>query len=264
MFIKTVGSFEEIKTFISGLGHPLFVLQFRGQVCNSCDWKLRPSIIHQRNIDSVEGLLKEESRFINTFKERITSNSLIHRILQVENPIHFQNEWQWLIQAQHYGLPTRLLDWSLDWQRALYFSIDDPDYDDADGQLWIYRCPNGMIYPETSDGFLTMNPVKIDAPSVIIPSYHILPNQKEFKASENAWHQMSRFLVQSDRETLIPLENNPFFKDILVKLVIPGKSKADLRDFIDPAKDGRSYFYGEPDKTIEVIVKDLKRFRETI
>src|ERR1700686_5463837 len=133
MFIKTVESFEEIKAFISDLRHPLFGLQFRGQVCNSCGWKLRPSIIHQSNIDSVEGLLKEESRFINKFKERITSNSLIHRILQVKDPIHFQNEWQWLIQAQHYGLPTRLLAWSLDWQRALYFSVDDPGYDDRDG-----------------------------------------------------------------------------------------------------------------------------------
>lgn len=44
------------------------------------------------------------------------------------------NHLNWLILMQHFGTPTRLLDWSENILVALFFAvIDDPD---KDGELW--------------------------------------------------------------------------------------------------------------------------------
>ena len=48
-----------------------------------------------------------------------------------------------------YGLPTRLLDWSSNPLKALYFAVENPNYDDVDGVVWAFQ-PEGW-YTNTPD-----------------------------------------------------------------------------------------------------------------
>ena len=48
------------------------------------------------------------------------------------------NDWEWLAIAQHYGLPTRLLDWTLNPLVSLYFACKENEL--SDGVVYLGEC----------------------------------------------------------------------------------------------------------------------------
>lgn len=58
-----------------------------------------------------------------------------------------QNRVMVLMLMQHYGIPTRLLDWSQDFRVALYFAVTNNygNHDGEDGEIWGF---DGIKYNE--------------------------------------------------------------------------------------------------------------------
>ncbi|MFN7169074.1 MAG: FRG domain-containing protein [Pannonibacter sp.] len=91
---------------------------FRGQ--SDASWQLLPGFL--RNETQVS-----ETTLLNRFKQSAA-------MLAESRP---QSSFDWTFLMQHYGVPTRLLDWSESPLVALYFAVDDyVKYPDKDAALW--------------------------------------------------------------------------------------------------------------------------------
>lgn len=90
---------------------------FRGQADRS--WSLTPSVLRDKDVKPWEAnmLLRFRQEASRLAPGGTTSN------------------WDWLVLAQHYGLPTRLLDWSTNPLVALFFACSDGD-SQTDGRFY--------------------------------------------------------------------------------------------------------------------------------
>jgi len=93
------------------------IMYFRGQVC---DWSLKPSLARE-NV---------------TEQERAKESECFERLTETLPNV---NDWERATIAQHYGVPTRLIDWSENPLVGLYFALDDDNYNSDDGVIWVFK-----------------------------------------------------------------------------------------------------------------------------
>lgn len=102
-----VNSYEEIYSIVSVIRSNFFnsnEIWFRGQGDSS--FFLKPSLLR------LENGIKRERELLIEYK-RLAAGINISR----------DNDWETVIDMQHYGVPTRLLDWTSNLGTALYFAL---------------------------------------------------------------------------------------------------------------------------------------------
>ena len=96
---------------------------YRG--CGKASYELTPTLYRHPKYSTVEDLMKLEAEIVDRFKERsvpfLTRDSL--------------NEWDSLFLMQHYGVPTRLLDWTENPFHALLFALISADFKVNGGEV---------------------------------------------------------------------------------------------------------------------------------
>jgi hypothetical protein len=129
---------------------------FRGH--GSHRWKLAASahrLADELGLASDEFVLLER-QVLSEFKRRT-------RIFLQSRPV---SDWEWIVIAQHFGLPTRILDWTENPLVALYFSIRDRKEASRDGVLFAYRHGADAIDIES-----TINPFGIKQIELLRPPH---------------------------------------------------------------------------------------------
>ena len=206
------------------------MLWWRGHSRTS--WKLHPSVYHK-------GLAKNESNMAVQFRNQA-------RVRHRDVP-DINDGISWLFLMQHYGLPTRLLDWTDSPLIAFHFSVKDDTAEDEDGVVYGLM-PTELNHAQIGKrGILgTGNPEvrkvfdnvwktsrgKVDAPNILAINTQHVDIRQMVQASQFTIHGSDTSVTES-----------PDADKYLISITVPKVMKKSFRQVLNLLHMNDSYLF---------------------
>jgi len=195
MITRRIRSFAGLHKLFLSHGHSHYI--YRGE--SSAKYELRPKI-GRYNVITRDDAADQEVYLLEAFKRRASPHvSLIP-----------SNDWEWLAVAQHYGLATRLLDWTENLLVAAYFATVLTRTDHS--ERIIYALDSGVLHESDE----TISPFELDNASIYRPK-----------------HITNRISAQSGLFTVHPNPAEKFTHDQLERIVISKNAVLDISIALD-------------------------------
>jgi FRG domain-containing protein len=238
-------------------------LWFRGAGKES--YTLSPSLHRHATIAGSEEIINLESKIMDRFNQR--------SVPFLNKPLDKKNDWDVLFFMQHYGIPTRLLDWSESPFIALYFALTSAPYEIIskkrvykqnaciwvlDPVVWNRESLKDFNYQQ---GVLSVEDHFIDSYKPRTPYGNI----REKPVCIFGTHNSARIVSQRGVFTvfgkkIMPMEDtytkHSFPQDCLIKLILPKENILSLLNSLISLGTTDSVVY--PD--LEGLAKEVRRF----
>lgn len=130
----------DLLRFVEGYRPPMWI--YRGQPKTDVSWPLRPKA-GRPPYDNPQSRDKNAPQTFHHLPDDIAwFNDWRNKAIAFSKSVPEKDEFECLAYAQHYGLATRLLDWTSNPLTALFFAVEaDPRHEDeeaADGAIFAY------------------------------------------------------------------------------------------------------------------------------
>jgi hypothetical protein len=184
-------------------------------------------------------------------KIRRTEDALLHRFKNHSPyllPTKPDNDWDWLSLGQHFGLPTRLLDWTGNPLSALFFALDADKHPSP--TVYIYHAKEKQIVNE--DDKQTARPFDIEQTKIFQPMGH-----SPRVAMQAGWHTVHRIHGTGDKSRFLPLEDMEFHQQRLDKVQIEPTALEPLRNELREMGIHHATVYGDLHTVCVSIAREL-------
>jgi len=199
---KTSAKFADFVADVEALAAHSQLLLFRGQAMRH---NLVPRVA--RPDKSIDTTVKE--------REMLTQ---MRRLGAALLPTPEPDDWDLLVLAQHFGMSTRLLDWTSNPLAGLWFACSDS----GGGDTYVYALKaDALLATDLSKGPFDRAKTRVFQPRLNNPRI----------VAQHGWFTAHRFSKKSRR--WVPLDNNPEAKDHLTEITVPQSARTEMLTALD-------------------------------
>ncbi len=222
--LNSISDFEKLIKEIYPISYKdeTYFPYFRGHSLTS--YELLPSISRKSN----ENIQTQEKELLIKLRKNKDNYHFHTEPLFTEK----ENDWNLLIQAQHIDFKTRLLDWTMKWEIALWFAVENEIHHDEDGAFYLFYVPNSIIIDNTErKGNFYKKDLNFLEKTFFInaPTFYTSKSTHNIAMTRRK-RQWGLFTISPFDLVKQPLNEQVELKGIFHKITIPANSKIKIKE----------------------------------